>query len=233
MKIGKLVALLVFLIGPFLTLGQASLSKKLIIKYDSLIGIENIGLINGTPHFVDFRSKNSHPFFESINWQEGEIRLRDQVYPNVRIKYDTYKQVLVLGVEKQEGRLTPVQLQGMGISSFQIGPSVFKNIQNESPPVGNSFYEILYEGKELSLLAKRIKSDEVNEKTLSVEFKENDKLYLHLNGVLTEFKRRGTFYSLFPKQKNSIKSYIKENKLKVNDKSLDHLIKLASYCDQF
>ncbi len=206
--------------------------KQLLIRFDSIIGIENLGLINGYEYFPDFKGRTTHPNFESLNWEIGEIEYNGNYYPKVYLKYDIYKDVLVLGNPQNNGSFQSITVQDDFVLRFNLVNSEFVNILDQKGK-HLGFYQVLYDGTQIDLLVKRRKIDKVNERYGSVEYEPADRFYLRTKNGLFEFRNKKTFYELYPQRKSEINQYIKEKDLKIKKNSLMHVADLTAYCNEF
>ena len=61
--------------------GQVTESNRLLSAYDSIIGVNNLGLVNGVRHSIAFVSRKTHPYHGTNAWEKGQITLTSSAFP--------------------------------------------------------------------------------------------------------------------------------------------------------
>lgn len=113
----------------FLLIGQAiaqpvktsvpdldSLSEYIQMKY----GLDQ-DLFNGLQYYARFPLYNGDPFFPEDSFHKGSVTIRGVMYENVRLKYNSYSQYLILEYTDFQGRYNHLRLNNIHIDSFQLG----------------------------------------------------------------------------------------------------------------
>ncbi len=179
------------------------------------------GSIIGTPYL-----------FES--YLPGEIRLdyQEKAIKSDKIRLHLFANYIEILRDGKE-----FVIDGVKINSLILGGSHYINTNNfidKSDPV-SGFFKVLYEGK-VSLYAYHyitVKKPDYNE-ALDVGSKDYELLrktdfYLNVQNKVILINKKSVIYSLFDNKRNSLKDFIKSNKINFSDQR--DLIKLTSFCD--
>jgi hypothetical protein len=168
-------------------------------------------------------------FFESPDWQTGTIVYYNQVYSNIQLKYDLVKDLLVT---KHPNGYKLVTLENARVNSFSVPGSRFVYLDSLSNPslLRSGFYQQLFNGK-LSIVAKKTKVIEENiiAEKLEQKFEEKNFYYALKDSVYHHITNKRSIYSLIDGNTESIKRYLKKNKIKFKRDKESALIKIAEY----
>lgn len=198
--------------------------------FDAQVGIENTSLINASLYFPSRNGYRSHPYFQSQNGQTGKILYGDHLFRDVQLLFDLHNDKIILRQQKPNGEVLLLALQQELVYYFYLGESVFKQFNHEElRDEFGGFAEVKYEGKKVSLLAKRKKYQKIVDRQLV--YVEQIRYYYQIDKQLINSKGKKVLLGIFPEQANQIDKYIKDNKLKTNGSSEADLIKLAKYLD--
>ena len=111
-------------------MGQYSVSTldlddHVTIWYDSMIGQENIGLIEGTLYPFLNKSLHSHEYFIEKNWQLGRLTYKGQTF-EVNMLYNTFHDLLLIqNATNSSTKMEPLKLAQYLISDFEIGDRLY------------------------------------------------------------------------------------------------------------
>ena len=205
-----------FLIGlnAQYAVGSLDLSQNATRWYDQTAGKSKLGLFEGV-YYVQEQAPvtpNSHLYFESTSWLPGGITFRNQAYEQVFMLYDLLNDVLVVQNESVFPA-QPIQLNQSQISRFNWGNKQFVRLEEDQrPPNGSGFYQLLYEGDSITCLVKRRKIPQIKE--AKAEFVEDSRYYVFDGVNFHVYGSRRTIYKLMPEHKKSLKQYLKTNELK-------------------
>jgi len=151
-----------------------------------------------------------HPYLFDKGFIEGTISIKGIVYNNVKIRYDIYRNYLIIVTKEKK---IPVLPDKSMVDFFVLYGKLYV-------PYDGMFVCVEHNGMHLSLLHKTRKKKglDVIEDSYSYHTLETkDTYYLYReNGNVTEFKGVNQLYKAFPQYKKALKNYIKENDIKLS-----------------
>lgn len=203
------------------------------IWFDKLIGQENSGIINGKEYFNSFKGANSHAFYISSDGDTGSVLYREENYKKIPLLYDIYTDKLILKHLDNNGIISLIELDKDQVGSFKIFDHHFKKFDFSTTPINQKeFFDVLFESEKLILAAKRSKTRRIDESLNRVELTSLDLFFLIHNGLWIPIKGKKNFLSLTTdkNKRESIKSFIRENRIKINKKTEKDLKNLTEYC---
>lgn len=207
--------ILILLLLSINSFSQTNEKKEISNYLDKKIGGEILNINNGKIHIDPYNLKNSHNYYIDKNFVKGSVFYDNQLYENVLIKYDIYKDQLVKSFENNN--TFGITLTNEKTDYFLIEDKRFINIDNkyQFPKVITGFFEEKYLGKNISLYIKRSKTAKeiIIETTLYTEFKELTDYQLLYNSKFTPVNTQKEILTIFPQLKKEIKDYYKKNKL--------------------
>ncbi len=174
------------------------------------------------------------PYLEEA-FLKGTINLYKDTLMNIPIRYNIYREQM----EFIFNRDTMIMGNVMGINYVTIGDRTFQtSISLEGLNyVENHFFEVIYDG-EYKLLLRRI--TDIHEDTYvsnymggggsgARKYRTDEYYYVKKgNGTATRLPRyKSALYQKFPSYRKELKSYIKENDLKLREK--ENMIKVFGY----
>ncbi|WP_431243879.1 hypothetical protein ACQ9BO_05080 [Flavobacterium sp. P21] len=189
--------------------------KKEVSNYlDKTIGEEILNINNGKIHSDPYNLKNSHNYYLNKNFVKGSVFYDNQLYENILIKYDIYKDQLVKSFENNSA--FGITLINEKTDYFLIGDKRFVNIDNKFkyPKTITGFFEEKYLGKNISLYIKYFKTakETIIETTLYTEFKEDIDYQILYNSKFTSVNTQKEIVTTFPQLKKEIKDFYKKIK---------------------
>ncbi|UXP32419.1 hypothetical protein N6H18_00320 [Reichenbachiella agarivorans] len=198
--------------------------------YNQTIGREHTPIAEGTYYKIQSQTVLEHQFFESAAWKEGFLIIENQSFNDIRMLYNTFQDLLIVDNSGMYRSSYPaLQPNQKKITQFTIGESLFLNLQSQEPPYGKGFYQVVYQGDQIRLLAKRIKTSSVGPQ--SVEYDEADILFIQVGSSYYKFRNKKSLYDIFPAHKNDIKKFIKSNLTYMNLKDETDLATVLDYCE--
>ena len=106
----------------------------------------------------------------------------------------------------------------------------FEKLKNPDGTNPNAaYYDVLYQGRNVTLVSKRIKTKYISNGGL--EFQSEDKFYFIHNGQWSELSGINGYYELFIAQKVAIRNFVKSQKIKVRKQNERDMIAIASFCN--
>jgi hypothetical protein len=202
------------------------------VWFDKIVGIENSGLLNGHEYSIAFPGATSHPFFGSRELTNERVIFHSQQYMNVPMLYDIYTDVLVLRHRDSRGLFSLIELDKRHVKSFTLYGHQFRRMSNRAsaePHLADGFFDVLFDGKAMKLVAKYRKSSYANNGLR--DYAEDVRYFFVLNDEWSEVRNNNSMMKLMPSDKKRIQAFIKGQRIKVNKRNHDQLIALATYGD--
>ena len=201
--------------------------------FDQITGLQNSKIINGKEYFIPFNGGETHPFYLSRQSLPAKVIYDGQVFLNVPVLFDIYNDLVIVTQIKKATQVL-VQVDNTKIPGFQFNNAVFRRFnvtdKNGTDAV-TGHYQVLHDGQNILLLAKRRKVRMVNKYTHQVEYKEESAFYTLYHERWHTVKGRRSFYKILPADKTLlIKNFIRKNKLKTMNE--EHLTRIVSFIDQ-
>lgn len=171
------------------------------------------GLYNGPEYEPYLRSiKGSPNFLDKTEWRRGNVVYDHSLFINIPLKYDLVKDQLVV-LDTTTG--IAFTLINERLTDFWLQDHHFKTLRVETETARKGIYDLLKEGR-INLYAKRSKTIESRSTALTAFeklFKERVSYYIEYNGNYYVINNKGSFLNFFDTKKNSVRNYLKENKL--------------------
>lgn len=194
------------------------------IWFDSIVGVENSGIVNGPEYKVSVRGKNTHPFFLTGE-TSGKVIIQGQEY-TAPLMYDVYANALVLKHISSSGSAWFVELEKEKVTAFEIFDHTFKNFE------GKGFYDVLLEAPTLTLVVERTKKVVIKDRTM--KYNTVDYFYLIDNKKWRPLRNKASITRLVDTKEKvrALKKFIRGEKIRTkgsfNEKNL---IKILAYCE--
>jgi hypothetical protein len=189
-------------------------------------------LVNGACYEDKYQGKANHPFLSDNQLQKGTLVFRQREYPGVFIKYDIYKQQVILYI-RYNNSIAWVIPPNDFISSFNLGDKSFVKYNYEGKP---RFYQVVFDSEELKCLYywSKLRDDHETDNNTSGFSDAKRKNYLIMNHALYRYTNNRSFVGLFPQRSQIlIKRYLKENKIKTAKGDDTEIRNMLSYCKAF
>ena len=214
---------------------QPSINQAIGIYYKA-IG-ENAHLYNGSEYLqyiVYNPTPDRNPFFQNIFMQNGTVQYDGTVYHDVPLTYDVYKDALISLRYNWNYR---IKLVTDKIGFFDLAGHHFVLINEDSTaslPDGTGFYEELYNGKSLSVLAKRKrkKEDRLYSAEFTTYFLPNDHYYVKKGGNYYPVNSKSSVLDVFQDKKKDIRKYLRKNNISFKPSPETGIVSAAAYYDQ-
>lgn len=191
--------------------------------FDTTVGRSNLDINNGIPHTNPFRTLGNDIHLYLINKYElGKVAYEDQAYYDIKLKYDIYRDILVLNPDGGSDNIG-INLAQNKVSSFSIQDKNFikRERKNEDiPEFTTGYYEETKISPDLVLYIKHHKDMQktINESSLYYTFKENNSFFIDLKGKIYPIKSKSDLIKLFPEQKKQINGfYLLNRELRKSD----------------
>lgn len=193
---------------------QSNAKKEISNYFDKTVGEEILNSNNGKINIDHYNLKNDHNYYLNKNFVVGTIYYDNQLYENILIKYDIYKDLLV----KSFGNTTSLAIDLISEKTdyFIIGDKKFVNIDTKYkyPKDVTGFFEEKYLGKNVSLYIKHFKTskEDITDNTVYTEFKEHRNFELVFESKFRTINTPKELLAIFPQLKPEIKNYYRKNK---------------------
>ena len=191
------------------------------------IGIQKTGLLTGSYFPLNIESSNSYPFFLNRDWIKGKIKFQNQVFESVNLRYHIEEDlVLTNDPTKIEQYNEPILLNSNQIDWFELEGHIFRKFTPKVIGSKSGFFEVIYDGDQISLLSKRRKRLTVVEGSL--EYVNEDLFILITDEKDYIIKNRGAWIKVFKDYKQEIKKAISSLSINQFKKAkYEHLVILA------
>ena len=181
--------------------------------FDEIVGSENTGLINGPEYFIAFQGGPTNPFFGSLELKESQLWFDQAYYPKVQLLYDIYTDKVVVRHRDKRGIFSMIALDQSKIEGFTLHNHHFIKLTNPKSLGGhpeNSYYDILYAGKQVQVVVKRMKVE--SQTTSRVEYKTDDRYYFIRDKQWVSLNGLSSISGLMKESANEIKAFAKSKK---------------------
>jgi len=189
-------------------------------------------ILTGKYNNDNYRGIKDHPYYNESSWNIGSVGYENQEYDSIEIKYDSYRDLLLVKYIDKQGYIRPIQLYSAKVDEFQIYEHHFQHLEGDSlPNYISGFFDILYSENNASVLAKRIKEIDQSNTLTSLEqrFVTKDKLYIKLGQNFYEIKKRKSMLEVLSDRKSELKAYLKLNKSRFKNDHEKELVEAVKY----
>lgn len=204
-------------------------------SYSDAIG-KHSNIFTGIYYNDSYIGIKDHPYYNENTWTMGNIGYDNQKYDSILIKYDAYKDLLLVKYIDKLGYIRPVQLYSAKVENFEISGHQFFYLASDSlPDYISGFFDMLHSGNYASVLAKRRK--EINQTntltSLESRFVSKDRLYVQIGQSFYEIKKRKSILEVLSDRKSEIKTFLKRNKSRFKNDHEKELIEAVKYYNSF
>jgi len=203
-------------------------------QHENIFKYNYIDILYGVAYEPEDYNAINHPFYLEDKIYKANLWFEGNKISDVYLKYDLYKQVLVLYQNYNTNKFRFIQVNSDGVQKIEIldetGQVHLLVPYWEYPELFNKivFYEKIYSNR-ITFLVGRLKAfDELASETKN-KFSERQKGYLIINGKITEVKNKKDILGLFIDHKKEVKSFIKKNKLKIKLTNTSDVADLITY----
>ncbi len=216
-KIKFIVLLSIIIIASFKTYSQSNSDILLYTKFDSIVGKENLGLINGPFAINPYKTiGNNTMFLKSDKYTIGNLVYDGQPYFNVKLKYDIFKDQLILNPPSQPEHIGITLIQDKTSSFYIYGKNFIKitKAQTSLPEFTTGYFEIIKIDKNFNLYIKHHKDilKEIKEDGVYYSFHDNYQYFVEYNGKFYETNNKTSIIKVFPENKKTINTFYQKNR---------------------
>lgn len=209
----RIIILLLF-ISPKIFSQNLNESKSIYKWFDSIVGVGNTAIYNGIEYQKEYKTLNGNDeFYITSNFLYGDLIYDKQPFFKIPMKYDVYKDELIVMLSSQNSR-SIIELVKTKIKSFVIQGSRFIGTYKDLTNREYEFFEVLYEKDRIKFFKKHRKEKKV---LLDKDFVYNkfyDKIdyYLVYDGKYHEISSKRDIMRVFPNYRKEILSFSKSNR---------------------
>ncbi|MFN8258698.1 MAG: hypothetical protein U0W24_23620 [Bacteroidales bacterium] len=205
---------------------------EFIEKVDSFYS-DDFLLRNGRYFIDEFPRALGNPFYLTNQWTKGDFILDNKVYRNFPLMYDIYRDNLVCIIKGVENEEIPIILNNDVVTSFSISGHYFIHAGQKKNLLSGGFYEEIYSGEAVKMYAKWSKKFmKVYTLEYSGEFNSQKRtLFLVKNNSVFIIKDNKSLIEKFPEIKKQLKTYLKQNRIKLGKSSIPELSGLTEFCN--
>lgn len=191
-------------------------------------------LYNGKEYNGDYQGVTGNANFnDATDFNTGNVLYDGFLYKNVKIKFDLYKDLLVIPLYNSYLKISLINDK---LTCFDVLGHHFIYIKNDPAvinPVSPGIYDELYGGK-VQVLCKRDKSLQQDHSGTSITsyFAYTENFFIFKNNQYFPANGRGEFLNVFKDKKRELQQFIRTNKLKFNKSGKEQaMAKVAEYYD--
>ena len=174
--------------------------------FDNIVGVENSGLINGPEYKVKLQGARTNPFF-GTGEASGIVTYNNNAYA-IPLIYDVYTDELVAKHMSKSGRAWFIQLEKSQVTEFVLPGHTFRNFGGE-----RGYQEVIYDGENLQVLAKRTKRYEVKKGIFN--YVAADRLFIKMGEMWKAFTGTSGFTKVLADKahRKQLKEFLNQNKI--------------------
>lgn len=232
-NVGFILLILVFVVAERMQAQSDKIEKQIQFLTDSIKQIYGASelLVNGPYYYQDHLMANGSPFLFNQEFVKGEIFINDREFSRLKLNYDVSRQMLVLLVTTNESKLI-VSLSNKIVDSLYIDNQLYVNskyIMDCRFPYLNQINKgnyRMYIGYEKEFINRYDNEDPYGRYSNS-----HSTMYVFIGGKYYEVTSNSSFLNLFPLHKKEIKTYLKQNKIRIHKASSIKLTELLIFCN--
>lgn len=209
-----LILLLFVLFLPKIYSQDRDQSKSMYNWFDKTLGVGNIGIYNGIEYKKEYYTKKGNDeFFMSSDFLVGDVVYNTQPYFNILMKYDVFKDRLIVKLPSQNSFIT-IYLIKSKVENFKINEVYFTKLSIDSSKKNIGFYAVLFEDDYLKTYKKYKKNrkEHLDDGYVYNVFKMEIDYYMFYNNEYFIINSKKDFIKLFPKYRKEIVAFTNENR---------------------
>jgi len=215
-KINLSIALLVIACNGFYkTYGQTNTDATLYNWFDTNLGKENSGINNGPYHSSPYKTLgNNNMYLTADTFTKGTVFYDGQPYYDVKLKYDVYRDQLVLNPHGEPDYFGITLIQDK-MDAFSIyGKKFVKLNLSTLPEFQTGYYEEYKTNEDMILYIKHHKDiqKQINNDGLYYSFTTKNKFLLSYRKAYYEVNSKSDLAKIFPENKRKINDFYSLNR---------------------
>lgn len=190
--------------------------------FDKSVGKDNLDINNGILYTNPFRTLGDNHLYLINKYELGKIIYDGQIYYDVKLKYDIYRDILVLN-PFGESENTSINVIQNKVESFSIQDKNFIKIDRKIETVPEFITGYYEENKIAPDFIFYIKHHKVQQKVIAenglfYSFKDSNSFFVDLKNKIYVINGKNDLIKLFPEQKKQINGfYLMNRELKKSD----------------
>lgn len=227
----------IFLFGLFPCGNIFSQSTDSLINKESLEFFRKVGsraaIYNGKEQAKYPSIYKYHPYYQTTEYQTGEVVLDGRLYPQVKLRLDLYTEELIIQTPDTKYNII---LPEEGVDHAYIGTSYITTRlpyreQNRLP---KGYFVRLYESPRYGVWEKNtsILQEKIDNQTLEYSFIQRKHFYVRVDAKYHAIRNKRALLKLFPEKRKELNRYIKEEALDFKNSPADSYIKVVQKYDQ-
>lgn len=188
-------------------------------------------LYNGHQYIRNGAYAIGFPFFDADSLQPGSLVYDGIDYRNMVLQYDLVLDQLIIPDYTHDGLISLIPEK---VTRFSIGSHTFGYfIKSDAGPPQTGFYEVLYAGSKISLLARRQKRLIFPpDNTTPNRYDAIDQYFLRIENRFQRVTGKSTLLAALPDKTEQVKKYIRKNRIRFKKKLEKDLLQTIAYYQQ-
>ena len=177
-------------------------------------------------YLTALRGTTTHQYFDQRVWQYVYVQIAGQRYDQVPMLFDIEQEQLVIK-HPDAARFDGIAINMEILETFAFGGHQFRKLDLSN---GNGFFEVLYEGKKILLVAQRKKRS--TSQKIGVEFDETTSYFFVDEDRLVAMKGLKSLKDLYPDFIDDIQYVKKEKKSRLRIRKEASIIRFVELLDE-
>jgi len=188
-------------------------------------------LYNGREWKNTFRRITGDPFLFAGYFLPGSVTFNGRTFVNIKIRYDIYSDEIMVPRSLDQIVMLNKEMVDSFLFVYDNRFYRFKKITEDSQRGTEGYVNVLYSGRSALYIkyAKRI-STEITDYS-DGRFYQVYTIYFVKDGKPIQVRRMKDIYGILENEKDQIRKYIRENKLKVTGKIPESFVPVVRYYD--
>ncbi len=221
----KIVALILIPYNAFCQSKLDSLESLFGTWYDSVVEQEASELMYNSIYLTKLRGRTTHQYFDKRDWQNGSLSLSGELYRNVAMLFDIERDQLIIK-HPEAYRTDGIMVDMNSLQSFTLAGHHFRKYKFSGR---SSFYDVLVDGNQVTLLAKRKKKS--SPKKEGIELDATINYFIPVEDRLISIKGINTLIKLYPSHKLTMQSIKKEEKVRMRIRKEETVVRFIELLD--
>ncbi len=199
---------------------EDSLERLFGAWYDHVIGRESSELMYHPIYLTALRGKDTHQYLDRRDWQTGSLEFSGQWYIDMPLLFDLERDLLVIK-HPDPSRWDGISLNMENVQQFSLAGHRFRKYSLNGSP---NFYDVLFEGEHIQLLAKR--SKKARSQVGGVQLLQSVRYFLVKDNQLVPMDGIRVLGKLFPSERSIIQRIRKDQRIRMGkEESIVHFMR--------
>jgi hypothetical protein len=192
------------------------------------------GIYSGSKHYdADYEKVRSTPFIGSEYWEYGDVVYDDRLYRDIELKYDGYKDALIIVYYGESGRMSELRLIDERVAGFSLLGTQYIRVEADTvpnPSIKGGFYALLHSGTKQLLAKRRVTRETYTSGSNHYDFfKPANRYYLCDPTVFVQVKNGRKLLKYLTGHEKELKSFRRKNRNYFNDDREGELIAIMQF----